>query len=142
MVIEGAVGGMILQLHLSDGRQDTDEKLRCTLRKVPFIIDRFETNWQCLWHLCLYDVWCFSYIIPTEGQKETKNFFEPQVKFISLLAPNKSNISSAPQGYVEMVTGVEGMPCRRLLQHTPANRALVYLSQGERNRAEGCMALG
>ena len=37
---------------------------------------------------------------------------------------------------------MEGTPCRGLLQHSLANRALVYPSQGGRYCAEGCMALG
>jgi len=37
---------------------------------------------------------------------------------------------------------VDWLPCRGLLRHTLANRALVYPSQGGRYRAEGCMALG
>ena len=41
----------------------------------------------------------------------------------------------------EAVTGVEGKPCRGLLQHMLANRALVYPSQGGKYHAEGCIAL-
>jgi len=35
-------------------------------------------------------------------------------------------------GSLEAVTGVEKLPCRGLLWHMPANRALVYWSQGGR----------
>ena len=42
----------------------------------------------------------------------------------------------------EVVTGVEGTPCRGSLRHMLANRVLVYPSQGIRYCAEGCMALG
>ena len=42
----------------------------------------------------------------------------------------------------EAVTGVERTPCRGLLRHMLANRALVYPSQGRRCGAEDCMALG
>jgi len=41
-----------------------------------------------------------------------------------------------------MVTVVERIPSRGLLRHALANRARVHPSQGERYRAEGCMALG
>jgi hypothetical protein len=41
----------------------------------------------------------------------------------------------------EVVTGVEGIPCRGLLRQKLAKEALVYPSQGGRYPAEGCMAL-
>jgi len=41
----------------------------------------------------------------------------------------------------EAVTGVEGIPCRGLLQQMLANGALVYQSHSGRYCAEGCMAL-
>jgi len=42
----------------------------------------------------------------------------------------------------EVVTSVDSIPCWGLLQHTLANGALIYPSQGGRDHAEGCMALG
>jgi hypothetical protein len=68
-------------------------------------------------------------------------------------ASHKSNPLSVPRGIAdsystlpwltwEAVTGVEGIPCWGLLQHTLANGALVYPSQGGWYHAEGCMALG
>jgi hypothetical protein len=42
----------------------------------------------------------------------------------------------------EAVTGMEGTPCRGLLRHMPANRALNYPSHGGKYCADGCMALG
>jgi len=66
---------------------------------------------------------------------------------------HKPNPSSVPRGTVdsystlpwvmwEAVTVVEGISWWGLLQHTLANEAVVYPSQGGRYHAEGCMALG
>jgi len=52
-------------------------------------------------------------------------------------ASHKSNRLSVPQGYVEMVKGVEGIPWRWILWHTLANRALVYPSQGGKYYTKG-----
>jgi len=41
----------------------------------------------------------------------------------------------------EVVAGVEGIPCRGLLQQMLAGGALVYQSHSGRYCAEGCMAL-
>jgi hypothetical protein len=48
--------------------------------------------------------------------------------------------STLPWVTREVVTDVEGIPCRGL--PPLANGALVYPSIGGRYRAEGCMALG
>jgi len=42
---------------------------------------------------------------------------------------------------LEVVTVVEGIPCRGLLQQTLADGALFYQSHSGRYRAEGCRAL-
>jgi hypothetical protein len=49
---------------------------------------------------------------------------------------------SVPLGHVGGGNRCGGDTCRGLLQHTLANGALVYPSQGGRYRAEGCIALG
>ena len=73
-------------------------------------------------------------------------YWNDSINIKGISTSHKSNPSSVPQGYVdsystlpwvtwEAVTGVQGYP-------TLANRVLVYLSQGGRYRAEGCVALG
>jgi hypothetical protein len=96
---------VIFELHHCSKIRGTDEKLPQPASKVPFIPDRFQCSLQGLLRMqgeCT--LLCRGYIIAVEGEMQTKNYFDLQVKCPSLFTDLNQTFIVAQALYVRGVT--------------------------------------